>query len=327
MYEVEKTIESNVLLRIDLTRGKFLALENNRPLLSKQKERTIFYKVPYVVFIGEMFDVSFLKLSEIDFYPVIDGRLCVSFSLKKESDVRHLCLPFYLSVELLPAIVYYYYSISLVGALAETKGGDVVFVVDKNSEQREVIQLKMRFPDSRFAFFDGQKEMIVDGQSEDFNQGVFAKVRSADVVTEDEIRVLSENPVFAARVYLRRLEWDKIENMPFKFLFESSDIEAIIVFLTVMEKNIASKEELAREYKNITRFKEYFHSILPLFSYDEKKIEDYFSGLKEFSFLVHLRSVFEAQLEMYKKKKNKDRKKENYLLILLSKLTEIMPGE
>lgn len=327
MQKIEKKIKDNILLRIDLTRNKFIALKNNRPLLGKGNDRGIFNKVPYFVFIGEMFDVSSLDLSEVGLYLVKDGSLQVDFVLKKESDVRQVCLPFSLGSSLLPAVVYYYYSISVVGSLSDTKGGDVVFVVSKDIDQRDIIKLKMRFPDSRFVFFDGEQKVTVDGRNDDLNQGVFAKVRSVDVANEAELGLLSENPVFVARVYLRKLQWEKLRSMPLRFLFENSDIEAILVFLDMMERNSAEKEELLQYSDVIKEVKGYYHLIQPLFVYEEEAMEQYFSKLREFSFLLHLQEIFEAQLSLYKKKNNKSRKKENYLLKLLSKLAEIMPEE
>lgn len=324
---IEKITPKEVLLRVNLNRGSFLALKNNRPLVSnKANARSIVHKLPHVVFIGNDLIIEDSLFHESDFYPVVDNFLKVPFAFQDKSDIRHLHIPVSISVDMLPVVVHYYHKPSIVGTLSEGTKGALYFVAQVENNQVELLELKVRFPHARLVLFENEKDIFVNQKQDDLTQGSFAKMRVTDIANEKEVKLLSRNPVFAARIYLRQMEWEKIKSLPFYFLLQESDIETILVFLRVMKEKESTDEQLMQESARLSEVTEYYKILKPFFSFDEFKVQEFFDeGVKEFELLQFLRKIFHAQIELLKNFPN--RKKENFFIHNLNKIDEISPKE
>lgn len=317
---VEKISEQGFTLKVNLLKNSYLVFKNNKPLINSQQEsRSIIHKLSYFVFVGSEFDLSVAgkKLGELDFYAAQEGVLKIPFKLKDKSDIRHICLPLFLDCDLLPAVVQYYYRASIVGNLTQSKNANLFFILDANHDNAESVRLKIRFPRSCFVFFDKEKETWVEQENDDLHQGKLATTRVTDIEGHDDIGVLSQNPVFAARFYLRKLDWPKMKTLPQRFVLSQSDIETILVFFKIMKKNLQSKEEVISE---LEKTEKYYNFILPFFSMQTDDVDNFFLKYREEKELQEVEAIVQNQQKFHHDQM--DRKKSNFYLYVNKKLEE-----
>lgn len=88
-----------------------------------------------------------------------------------------------------------------------------------------------------------------------------AQVRAADIIDRPGMEHVSRNPVFMARVLLRRLDYAGMERLPVDYDLSSQDVKFIRAFIDVMLKNEANNPELLREHERIGRLSVFFRMI------------------------------------------------------------------
>ncbi|EHQ04644.1 hypothetical protein [Leptonema illini] len=88
-----------------------------------------------------------------------------------------------------------------------------------------------------------------------------ARVRAADLIDRPGMDHVSRNPVYMARVFLRRLDYAGMERLPVDYDLSSQDVEFIRAFIDVMFKNDTKNPELSRQHERIGRLSAFFRMI------------------------------------------------------------------
>lgn len=88
-----------------------------------------------------------------------------------------------------------------------------------------------------------------------------ARVRAADLIDRPGMDHVSRNPVYMARVLLRRLDYAGMERLPVDYDLSSQDVEFISAFIDVMYKNETKNPELSRQNERIGRLAAFFRMI------------------------------------------------------------------
>lgn len=88
-----------------------------------------------------------------------------------------------------------------------------------------------------------------------------ARVRAADLIDRPGMDHVSRNPVYMARVLLRRLDYAGMERLPVDYDLSSQDVEFVRAFIDVMYKNDTKNPELSRQHERIGKLSDFYRLI------------------------------------------------------------------
>ena len=88
-----------------------------------------------------------------------------------------------------------------------------------------------------------------------------ARVRAADLIDRPGMDHVSRNPVYMARVLLRRLDYAGMERLPVDYDLSSQDVEFVRAFIDVMYRNDTKNPELSRQHERIGKLSDFYRLI------------------------------------------------------------------
>lgn len=304
---VEKVSDSNTVVRVNAKKGTFLVIREGKPLPNPSaKTKSIIHRLPSIIFLGTDFDLKDIKLEKVSFFPASDGFLQISFKEPGLSDIRHVMVELGVIADLLPAKVFFYSNYKI-GMLPKTIQGAVYFIIESQVDREGLIRLKTVYPQCKIAIYKREKVTKLTSIEQTTVIENFTNVRATDLVKQSGAEELAKNPTFLARIYLRKLEWTNMRNLPYKMLLKREDSVNISTFLKVMLKNENNKKELDDNKPSIKTLEEFYNLLTIFLSYDKDAVEEFFSN-NEFPtpYKAPLIKVLESQHRQLGKEADED---------------------
>lgn len=294
---IDRMLPSGRMLRVDMKRGSFAIVEQGERL---EMDRKIL-PVNHVVFLGEGFSFDPQDIDVVRFFPVRLGKAEISFSLAESSDVRHYRLPVSVEIEMIPVMIFHFPAY-WPGPLPALNMGTRVFVFDGNVSPASIVRLKGKFPKSRAYVF--QEENLGRVRLE-ANLGANApsNARAVDYVIDDDADFVSKDPVFAARVFLRRLEFSSMRSLPLMAMINQGEIDKIITFLSLMLGNAEDSIELSPHKKKLNEVHQLYSAIRSVLMFDMPVVKRWQKAQKGINtaLLEELIAVTKAQKVFYER--------------------------
>jgi len=319
---IEKISPQGFVIRVNFRKGTFMVFKDNEPLKNpRSKTESIVHSLPQVIFLGKEFDVRTSLMERVGFFDALGGQVHIPFWVKGSSDIRHVKLPAHLNTDLLPVYVYHFQAYHL-GSIPASISGMNYFVVESRIDREMLIRLKMHFPMSRVIIYRGEKDSLIQ---DEFLSGATAKnsqIRATDMLESDDLSYLSQNPGFAARVYLRRLDFERVRSMPLRFAMSVGDIDIILTHLEIMKKKSTSQAELRNVIQNIEGLTQLFSILRQLFNGDVKQAQKLISenGIPS-DIIDNIRVIVDSQISI--SNTNGDPKRADYFNEIRDSLAKI----
>jgi len=313
---IEKKSNSNYIIRVNTTRNTFMVFKDNSPVKNlKIKSNSIVHELPQVIFLGKEFDLKAIYQDRIGFFDVQSNQIYIPFWVKGVSDVRHVKLPAYIESDMLPVCVYHFNTFHF-GSIPISLSGMNYFVVDTRVDREILIRLKMHFPMSRIVVYRGEKDTLLGKNTVDN----YANVRAVDIEQKADVGFLSNNPAYAARLYLRKLDFEKFETILYKFKLDLNLVLTILSFLHILKERANVSSDLTLQINNINHFVGILTFMQTVFKNDVRFLEQRW---EEYNFDVvmsqKLLSFIQAQKNFYH-----DLDKDNELFIALDKTIQFL---
>ena len=321
---LEKVSDTGIIIRVNINKGSYMVFKENKPLINpKNTKQSIVHEIPQIIFLGKEFDLRVAYQDRLGFFSVNGGQIFIPFWVKGVSDVRHVKLPALIDSNLLPAFIYHFQGFHF-GSIPASISGMNYFIVDSRTDREILIRLKMHFPMSRVVVYRGERDALFENLSGEDNSGGFSNVRAVDIAGTDDVGMLSQNPAFAARVYLRKLDFEKMEKIPYRFPLDSGTIEAILAYLRIMIIKSAEKKDLKPHVEKINELSNTYRLLLPFMSFDVAKVEQSFDqGIPEIQVLKQTRNILKAQSSIHQAEV--DPKKQRFFMNVLSMIEPLIP--
>lgn len=258
---IEEKTPKGITLKIMAEKSKFLAFSRaGTTIYSDDSKTKLLHEIPTVVFIGADFIIPATALKgDYSFHKVLKGKALITFQLHEKDTEKYIFLPIQSDVDLIPIKVKKMKSIA---ELVKTIQGGLKpsYIIVTNAITRgDVIIIKNRFNAANILLVDDRKttfEAELIGSIEP--KEIPCDRRATDIVKEININMLSNNPVFLARLHLRELNFAKVSQLLFDFELSKEDTEYIISFLNTMVKSAEEKVELANNIDKINALKKSF---------------------------------------------------------------------
>ncbi|PJZ70759.1 hypothetical protein CH373_07525 [Leptospira perolatii] len=259
LYEERKT-PGGFLVKVRLAKMTYVVFSPKGPEVPKgSKNQSIVVPVPKVAFLGGEFDLSHFRLGELSFVNVRQGKLVIPYQHSHSgNEVRTVFLSSGSECDILPVIVHHHLGIDDFLKSKETGEEVAYLILDEMFPRQDLVSLKIRFPSLNMLIIKRKvaqkiepdsgvpvlKEELEKSLREDSSVVDFNKVRATDLIEKGNLNMHSMNPVFLARVHLRKMEIEKVKQLLFDFHLKPEEVVFIRTFLDVMIRNEFNKEEL-----------------------------------------------------------------------------------
>lgn len=273
---IEEKTPKGITLKIMAEKSKFFAFTRGGTTIYSDDSKTkLLHEIPTVIFIGSDFIIPATALKgDYSLHKVLKGKALVPFQLNEKDVERYLFLPVLSDVDLIPIKVKKMDSVAeLVKAI---QGGlkPSYIIVTNTITRGDVIIIKNRFNTANVVLVDDRKTSFEAELARNIEtKEIPAERRATDIVKEININMLSNNPVFLARLHLRELNFAKASQLLFDFELSKEDTEYILSFLNTMIKRSEEKEELANNIDKIKVLKNSFQFYLNLLNLQEDEIK------------------------------------------------------
>ena len=299
---IEKLTPNGIILRVNTKKNSFMVFKNNESIKNpRSKTQSIIHELPQVIFLGKEFEIRMSVSERIGFFDVHGNQIYIPFWIKGLSDVRHIKLPAFVESDVLPVYVYHF-QVFHVGSIPVFASGMNYFVVESKIDREMLIRLKMNFPSSRVIIYRGEKDTFSDNYfsiTDDANK--INITRATDLLESDDNAYMAKNPSFAARVYLRRLHFEKIYEIPELYKLKKDDLEIILGYLRVLRKKSEEQKEIKTNLGTIDELINLFMTLTPIFTFEINQVEKLFDGgLPSQRILQRLKQILECQIDLHR---------------------------
>ncbi|PJZ52896.1 hypothetical protein [Leptospira adleri] len=253
LYEERKT-PGGFLVKVRLAKMTYVVFTQKGPEVPRgAKNSSIVVAVPRVVFLGSEFNLAHFRLGELSFVNVKQGKLVIPYQhANSGNEVRTIFLNSGSDCDVLPVVVYHFQNNE---DLIRSRDEGVEMhhlVLDESYPRQDLITLKIRFPALNMLIV--RKKVALHKAAEAAPAEVakgkesgivdFNRVRAADIMDSGNLNIHSGNPVFLARIHLRRMDLEKVKQLLLDFQLKPEEVSFIRTFFSVMIRNEFEKEEL-----------------------------------------------------------------------------------
>ena len=271
---VEHRTPGGFLLRVNMRNGTFLAFKDGKPKgWPSAGVETQIHPMLHAIFLGDKFRVQTRPDSPLIFFPMERSFVKIPFEYGDEVDTRFMRIPMeYEGLDLLPGLAFHFagYWPNVLPAIGD---GRRYFISDQGMPRQNIMRIKGKYPRSRLIVFKPEDFMKIKVEREKIEEQ--GKARAVDLVESLSDESISENPVFAARYFLRSLEWRKMYSVPMFTRVKVSEIEIIISFMEKMYKNAPLNEELQGSMKTLEDLIDYYDGVLAIMAADTARVKSW----------------------------------------------------
>lgn len=268
LYEDLRSEDGSVY-RISSGKGVCQVIVDGSPLRNKDTGGLVF-PMPGVVFIANDFILDADPQGQVVLCPVRQGLIDVPYKERRLSDVRHLYIQTKLTVPHFPVFLR---SVAnpFVSGVAEGAFSELILVVPSQYGRDKIMKLRLAFPEAMIAVARHGQGVYVNPymrKSEEKDSGV----RATDIVASPEAAEM-KNPSFAARVYLRNLQFEKMRSMIDSVPLTEDDVRVILAYIETMIQKAPEVQSLADVLPDLKRLRESYSVIADLLSGDPARVK------------------------------------------------------
>lgn len=271
---VEYNTPAGYLLRVNMRNGTFLAFRDGRPKgwLSAGVETQI-HPMLHAIFLGGDFRIQTRQETPLIFFPMERSFVKIPFEYGEESDLRFMRIPQeYEGLDFLPGLAFHFagYWPNVLPAIGD---GRRYFITDQGIPRQNIMRIKAKYPRSRLIVFKPEDFMKIRVEREKIEEQ--GKARAVDIVETLGDDAISQNPVFAARYFLRNLEWRKMYSIPMFTRIRIPEVEIIVSFMEKMHNSAATNAELRDAEDTIGDLVDYYDGVHALLTSDFSRIKSW----------------------------------------------------
>jgi hypothetical protein len=250
MNYIEEKTPGGITIKVILNSWEYTAFnKSGNVIYADISGGKVLHKVPVVAFFGQYFKPVINIDSELAFYKIRKGEIVIPYEdlvLKKR---KYLFLKYSENLELIPVRLI---PVSNIYKLVREIENGVVFnyiVIDKSVSKNEIIVIKNRSPYADI-IQTGLGEINRDKEPGTYDTVLFDEDPQVEDIPEDDIEknlnIMSNNPVFLAKIHLKKLALSKVNQILLDFDISSLEAEYMLRFIETMLQNKESDNEVIK---------------------------------------------------------------------------------
>jgi hypothetical protein len=276
-HYVEERTPKGYTLKIVQKKMSFLVFDRSGSSVYADPEGSqVVHPIPIVAFYGKDFALKGKVMGEYSLYKVSRGKIIIPYTLHGDPENRYLMIPTSETIDIMPVRAVYHE-----GLLALVRELDMglnpgMIVVDDNASENDLIVIRNRCASAEIVPIG--RDRVASGRDSEPR-------RAVDELDDVNLNMLSQNPVFLARIHLRNVAVSKVKQLLLDFDLTPVDAGYIHTFIQAMLNTTSS--ELDRVRPMLAELEKDFRFYVNVI---EKKKKDAFAQIDEVETLQELTS-------------------------------------
>lgn len=272
--EITKLNVGNYKYLIHQDLKKFVVV--NREVDNEKIENLILEKgrgFPAILFIGEDVLPRVDKINDINLITVKKKSIEFFYIMKETNQQHRISINVNLNIEYFPVYVLHLkdYKKDTVLPIHNNKIDLIVF--SPYLSRLDKLQIKINFPKSILVQAGEYKDNLTDKDMNNY--------RITDFIDKFGIDVISRNPIYAARYYLRKLDFDNLYDLPAKVYCTDEELKMILEFLRIVIENKNKSKELEINKNKLKDLNLYYQFIYLIVAKKYEELEEFYQQNEE----------------------------------------------
>lgn len=276
MDYIEEKTPGGVILKVLLNSWNYIAFDKNgRAIYADESGSKVLHKVPVIVFMGQTFRIITQNKSELAFCKIARGKIIVPYTDTRINSRKYLFIDTEARIDQVPVRIFEFIDVnSLVNRLIAGLDPDYI-IVDNNITKNDIIVIKNRHTSSTVIQADANRESKSD------SEGINLSERAVDITDEQNLNIMSNNPVFLARVHLRKMELSKVNQLLLDFDISSFEAEYMLRFIESMTAKSDENSEIRNSLSKLNALADACRFYILLVNKNDKEIKEMIKQIAE----------------------------------------------
>jgi hypothetical protein len=278
---IEEKTPKGYTIKIIVKKNSFLVFDQRgSTVYADPAGLKILHKIPAIAFLGKSFTVRNRKVSDFTFCKVSKSKVIVPFYVAGDKDMRYLLLETTEGTDLIPIKIIFMPHVAVIAREAEAGNRPDLFILDDAATESDVVVIKNRMPNSQII---RANEVVRAGivSPKDVISDESRPARAIDMLDDVNLNLLSNNPVFLARVHLRQNDFSKVKQLLLDFDMVSADAGFILSFIDTMIKKSEFNPILGLSRPKLFELYDDFAFYVALLEKNEAMIDEVISKMAE----------------------------------------------
>ncbi len=273
MEYIEENTPSGITLKILIKKWHFIAFDKSGGVIyADEADAKVLHKIPVLIFLGKKFSIVKNSNAELAFFKIMKGEVVIPYTCLVSNERRYLFIEREEPLDLIPFRIREFHDVALL--VREKESGfvpDYIFI-DHDISDEDCLVVNNRYPNA----------IVIQADDDDQSKGIRVKDghiyesqpgRAADVLNEKNLNIMSNNPVFLARIHLREMALSKVNQLLLDFDISSLEADYMLKFIENMIENGDGRDDIEQNKSKLEALKDSFLFYIFLVNKNEDEIQ------------------------------------------------------
>lgn len=284
---IEQATPRGITLKVFPKKWNYLAFDQKgKSIYADAAGLKVLHRVPLLVFVGENFIVKNTAGTEMSFLKATRGQIVIPYvDTATDRRQRFIFIPAESGIDLIPVRLKGLRDISMLVREIETGTKPDHIVVSGSVTRNDIIIIKNRLAGAHIILAGGKSE---DGDTprEESEINSFGDQRATEVAKDVNINMMSNNPVFLARVHLREMDISKVNQLILDFDLSPIEAEYILSFITTMLSKRETEEDIRKNAPKLEGIQGSLQFYIHLLGKNEAEVRTMIEGMNDSGMLA-----------------------------------------
>jgi hypothetical protein len=249
MDYIEEKTPGGITIKVIFKSWEYTAFNRNGSVIhTNETGGNVLHKVPVIAFFGKYLSPVVNVDSELTFYKIIKNEIVVPYLELAHNKRKYLFLKSSENLDLIPVRVI---KISSIYNLVRGIESGILFnyiVLDKSISKNEIVVIKNRCPSAVIiqTGIIGENEEDEDRDTWNKSEEDSFKEITSESELEKNLNIMSNNPVFLAKIHLKKLALSNVNQILLDFDISSLEAEYMLRFIETMLAGKELNEEIEK---------------------------------------------------------------------------------
>ena len=300
MDYIEEKTPNGITLKVMTKKWNFIAFEKDgKVIYADEAEAKVIHKIPGIVLISDKYQIVRKGDSELAFFKVNKGKIIIPY-LSRSNDIRkYLFIGSDSDIDLMPLRIKEIKDLSSLIRLKDSAFIPDYVVIDENITDEDCIIIKNRFSNTMIIELRDENAKVKD----DIGDSTLGK-GAEEVQGEKNLNIMSNNPVFLARIHLREMALSKVNQLLLDFDISALEADYMLKFIENMLMNPDNKPEVEQNRAKLVTLKDSFQFYIYLMDKNEKEIQNMINGVEDINKLASYSTLIAKMRTLFTAKKD-----------------------
>lgn len=280
---VEEKTPKGYIFKINIARKQYIVFNQKGEIIYADDNKTKpFHIMKTIVFIG-LKSETLTRNRPYQLLKIQNNALTIPYDAG-DGKRQYLFFPCSTLLDMVPCIIECFNDTA--SFVSYVKKGNVpdYIIVNSTFSNNDITFISSISPSSRLEIVNTTSAVTIDDTK-----------RAIDQMNNVDINLLSQNPVFLARIHLRNLDLVHVKQIILDMDITETDAQYIIAFLSTMIKN-SDKEELQKHVEKLKELKKTYEFYFHLITHNDEKIHEFITQASKNDLITFQTLIQKAKL-------------------------------